>query len=170
MIIRLKMFNPCSTKLGFVKALKDLTRLGLKESKDIADEMWEEQLKRGTTMKEIYLEGSYSDNAYKIAEFKKALNSIAPRVFDVNDTEYERNRKLLSLGVAGEDDYADGIAEILTMLCYNKSVELMEKELKNAFVGTDKTNLERIYNQLSKRLTDVNDKFDTTGMDTFDTI
>lgn len=154
MRVLLKMYSPCPAKLGFCKAVKDLTALGLKEAKDFIDSMCEEQGVRGSAMREIYLTGSYADNKHRIKEFRDALSMVAPNAFQVNDTEHERNRKLLSLGVASEGDYLDGIAEVLTQLCYNKNVDEMCSEIRNAFKCIEQAKLEEIYSQLSKRLSD----------------
>ncbi len=147
MKLQLKMISRCNALLIFVKAIKEATGMGLKESKDFCDGMNAEFTRKGSSFGEIYLHGSYRDNVGVISKLKDSLNSTGG-YFEFSDRLYERNMKLISLGLASDNDYADGISELLAINYYDKSVEEIESALKEVFIDIDKEQLAKIYNQL----------------------
>jgi hypothetical protein len=100
-IIKVKLVNDCNNKLRFVKNVKELCDLGLKESKDIVDRIcqkpytpFEFEIPMGTTTKEAYDKLSYE---------------LAPdNILEINGgTQWQREIKMLQLGVGERQDYID---------------------------------------------------------------
>jgi hypothetical protein len=98
-IIKIKLTNDCHSKLQFVKNIKELCGLGLKESKDIVDRVcqkpyipFEFEVPMGITTKEVYDKLTYNlDN-----------------IFEINGgTQWQREIKMLQLGVGERQDYLD---------------------------------------------------------------
>lgn len=113
----------CPTKLIFVKILKNYTELGLKETKEICDRLHE------MPYKPIEIDINDSD----VDQFRQALLDIELNFIMNGDRKFERERKLLALGLGEKEDYIsffvecgdlfDNQKEILNLALNKLSVE-----------------------------------------------
>ena len=113
----------CPTKLIFVKILKNYTELGLKETKEICDRLHE------MPYKPIEIDINDSD----VDQFRQALLDIELNFIMNGDRKFERERKLLTLGLGEKEDYIsffvecgdlfDNQKEILNLALNKLSVE-----------------------------------------------
>lgn len=117
-------YKKCSNKLAFVKLVKDCTRLGLKDSKDIADKIWENP----HIVSEIKLSDNYQreDGIFDTyEEFTTNINSIGE--FEIwGGLEWERNLKMLSLSIGEHEDYIDFLSDWIK---YNKNDDVIKSML-----------------------------------------
>ena len=102
--IRMKCVQKTPSKLAFVKLIKQVSGLGLKESKDIAD-TFDYDINK-TVEFEIPRDIS-------IDQFRKDLKDIGGQYLVNGGLEFEREYKLLTLGLGEQEDYVDFISENL---------------------------------------------------------
>ena len=102
--IRMKCVEKTPSKLAFVKLIKEVSGLGLKESKDIAD-TFDYDINRPVEF-EISRDKS-------IDQFRKDLKEIGGQYLVNGGLEFEREYKLLTLGLGEQEDYVDFISENL---------------------------------------------------------
>ena len=100
----MKCVQKTPSKLAFVKLIKQVSGLGLKESKDIAD-TFDYDINK-TVEFEIPREIS-------IEQFRKDLNDVGGQYIVNGGLEFEREYKLLTLGLGEQEDYVDFISENL---------------------------------------------------------
>jgi hypothetical protein len=103
--IRMKCIQKTTSKLAFVKLIKQVSGLGLKESKDIADTFDYDDINKIVEF-EIPREIS-------IEQFRKDLNDVGGQYLVNGGVEFEREYKLLTLGLGEQEDYVDFISENL---------------------------------------------------------
>jgi hypothetical protein len=131
--LRIKLLSKCENKLQVVKLIKDCTELGLKDSKWIADEMFNHI----GLVKEIELREPYMRDFklfYPYEEFTKNIHEFGD--FQVTGgLSWERDSKMLSIGLGDIEDYANFVSEYMS---YNNSEE-------------NKMILETIFNKLEKK-------------------
>ena len=93
----------CKNKLHFVKLLKECSDLGLKESKDIADVIFE----NSSAFAEVELIEPLKDNWRKFTTEIKDIGT-----FEVwGGLEWERELKMLQLSVGEVDEYAEFLSD-----------------------------------------------------------
>ena len=102
--IRMNCVQKTPSKLAFVKLIKQVSGLGLKESKDIAD-TFDYDINK-TVEFEIPRDIS-------IDQFRKDLKEIGGQYLVNGGLEFEREYKLLTLGLGEQEDYVDFISENL---------------------------------------------------------
>jgi hypothetical protein len=102
--IRMKCVQKTPNKLTFLKLIKEVSGLGLKESKEIV-ETFDYDINRIVEF-EISREIS-------IEQFRKDLNDVGGQYIVNGGLEFEREYKLLTLGLGEQDDYVDFISENL---------------------------------------------------------
>ena len=102
--IRLKWVEKTPSKLAFVKLLKEVTGYGLKESKDIAD-TFDYDINKVVEF-EILRDKS-------IDQFRKDLREIGGQYLVNGGVEFDREYKLLTLGLGEQEDYVDFISQNL---------------------------------------------------------
>ena len=98
--IRIQLIERCPNKLQFVKNIKELCDLGLRDSKDIADKVcqkpyipFEFEVPMGKTTKEVY---------------DKLTYNLPDNILEINGgTQWQREIKMLQLGVGERQDYLD---------------------------------------------------------------
>ncbi len=100
----MKCVQKTPSKLAFVKLIKQVSGLGLKESKDIAD-TFDYDINK-TVEFEIPRDIS-------IDQFRKDLKEIGGQYLVNGGLEFEREYKLLTLGLGEQEDYVDFISENL---------------------------------------------------------
>ena len=102
--IRLKCVEKTPSKLAFVKLIKEVSGLGLKESKDIADTF------DYNINKVVEFEISRDKS---IDQFRKDLREIGGQYLVNGGVEFDREYKLLTLGLGEQEDYVDFISQNL---------------------------------------------------------
>lgn len=102
--IRMKCVEKTPSKLAFVKLIKEVSGLGLKDSKDIAD-TFDYDINK-TVEFEILTSKS-------IDQFRKDLKDMGGQYLVNGDVEFDREYKLLTLGLGEQEDYVDFISENL---------------------------------------------------------
>lgn len=102
--IRMKCIQKTPSKLAFVKLIKEVSGLGLRESKDIAD-TFDYDINK-TADFEILTSKS-------IDQFRKDLSQVGGQYLVNGSVEFDREYKLLTLGLGEQEDYVDFISENL---------------------------------------------------------
>ena len=102
--IRMKCVQKTPSKLAFVKLIKEVSGLGLKESKDIVD-TFDYDINKIVEF-EISKDRS-------IEKFREELKDIGGEYLVNGGLEFEREYKLLTLGLGEQEDYVDFISENL---------------------------------------------------------
>lgn len=102
--IRMNCVQKTPSKLAFVKLIKEVSGLGLKDSKDIAD-TFDYDINK-TVEFEILTSKS-------IDQFRKDLKDMGGQYLVNGDVEFDREYKLLTLGLGEQEDYVDFISENL---------------------------------------------------------
>lgn len=140
--IRMKLLSECKNKLQVVKLIKDCTKLGLKDSKDIADEMFNHiGLVKEIELVEPYIREGRTFNPYE--EFKKNINNFGD--FKVTGgLSWERDAKMLGIGVGDIEDYANFVSDYMS---YNNTDE-NKMILEVLFSKLKKEDLVELVNQI----------------------
>lgn len=114
MKIRLTIVEKIESKLKFVKILKEVTGLGLKEAKDIADYLCENI---GKT-KEVDIKVEFMDHTGKLLDSIRYLNDelthCGGKILLNGGSQWQREFKMLSLGIGETEDYSYFIKEYLS--------------------------------------------------------
>lgn len=100
MKVRMKCIVPTPSKLAFVKLLKEYSGLGLKEAKDLVD----------SVSNGVVIEFDTQDNI-SINQFRKDMIKVGGQYSISGGLEYDREFKLLTLGLGTEEDYIDFISD-----------------------------------------------------------
>ena len=110
MKVKVKIKKNCQTKIMFIKILKNHTGLGLKDSKEICDRLHELPYRPV----EFLLDSPVDINPNQWAKsFREELSEMGLE-FDMSDgTDFERNRKLLMLGLGEKEDYVSFLEEAM---------------------------------------------------------
>ena len=113
-IVRIKLINQCANKLQFVKNIKELLGLYLKDSKDIVDNICNMPFK--SVELEIPMNKSISD-------VKKLLDGLSWTSISSDDeisfynyeinggVQWQREANMLKLGIGSRQDYLDFIKQ-----------------------------------------------------------
>lgn len=150
--IKIKLVEPTPNKLAFVKLIKDCSGLGLKESKDLCDELHN----RPSIVQEMPIRDweSYDYTTGKstpaITDFRKKfateIKNVGGRFVVNGGVQWERNVKMLSLGIADKPDYAEFMKDyILNKFDNSEDIltfvldKLSKEDLQEIF---NKTNIE----------------------------
>ena len=97
--VRIKMLEPSKFKLHLVKALKDVTGLGLREAKDLIDD-----LHSGREVKTVV------SSREGVIELKSRFNEHGKFIIN-GGIEYQRNIQLLQLELGESDEYINEISD-----------------------------------------------------------
>lgn len=140
--IRFKLLSRCDNKLAVVKLIKDCTGLGLKDSKNIADEMFNNVgLVREIDLLEPYVKDGKTFNSYD--EFISNIHHFGN--FHVSGgLSWERDFKMLSLGVGDTEDYVNFVSEWITL----NHIEENKVLLENLFNKLKKEDLVELVNKI----------------------
>lgn len=142
MIIRFKLLSKCENKLSVVKLIKDCTGLGLKDSKDIADLMFNNiGLVREIELIEPYLKDGQIFNPYQ--EFTTKIKEFGD-FYVTGGLSWERDAKMLSLGVGDTEDYVNFVSEYITL----NNVEENKLLLESLFNKLKKEDLIELVNKI----------------------
>jgi hypothetical protein len=141
--IRFKLLSRCDNKLAVVKLIKDCTGLGLKDSKDIADLMFNNiGLVREIELREPYLD--------KNGEIIRPFELFSTKIKEFGDfyvtggLSWERNFKMLSLGVGELEDYVNFVSEFMTLNNTEENKEILEV----LFTKLEKNDLVELVNKI----------------------
>jgi len=140
--IRIKLIKPCSSKLNIVKLIHKCSLLGLVGSKDFYDRLeanpgvsYEFDVRRD--------EDDFSFRNYFINEIK---NLDGEYVIN-GGAQWERNLKMLKLGIGEIEDYQDFIKEEIMMNSDNSS------ELINFILSKlSREDLEETFNKFTQEI------------------
>jgi hypothetical protein len=126
--------NGSNHKLQAVKCVKDLTGLGLRDSKDIVDQIYDN--------KPMIIE-SYISDPNKLRE---SLNQLPPEIKH-STTEELRNINLLSLGLGDEEEYRETLEYYLGFEISNPNIikEIVSVLTKEQMVYISKIIKEEFY-------------------------
>lgn len=117
-LVRIKLIENCPNKLIFVKLIKECSGLGLKESKDICD-----RLHAG----EVQTFEVREDDAVNYAKkFRQDIVSCGGKFQVSGGVDFQRNYKMLELGIGDDSDYVDFISESI----FQNNLESPEEFLK----------------------------------------
>ena len=142
MRIRIKLLSKCENKLQVVKLIKDCTGLGLRESKDIADLMFNNiGLVREIELIEPYLKDGQVFNPYK--EFTTKIKEFGD-FYVTGGLSWERDAKMLSLGIGETVDYVNFVSEYMTL----NNTEENKMILEVLFSKLKKEDLVELVNQI----------------------
>ena len=111
--IRIKMLEPSNSKLHLVKCLKDLTDLGLRDAKNIVDD-----LHHGLTTK-VFLKKREDVNL-----LKRSFNEWGKFTI-TGGVEHERNIQLLALEFGENQEYVDEISDRIFFQLDDETSQLM---------------------------------------------
>jgi hypothetical protein len=140
--LRIKLLSKCENKLQFVKLIKDCTGLGLKDSKDIADDMFNKiGLVREIEIVEPYTKDGKVFNPFE--EFTTKINQFGD--FQVTGgLSWERDSKMLGLGIGETEDYATFVSDYMS---YN-NLEENKIILEVLFSKLNKEDLVELVNKI----------------------
>jgi hypothetical protein len=140
--LRFKLLSECENKLQVVKLIKDCTYLGLKDSKWLADEMFNHI----GLVKEIELREPYIKDSKLINPFEEFTSNIK-KFGDFRVTgglSWERDAKMLGIGVGDIEDYAQFVSEYMS---YNTPEE-NKIILRSFFSKLNKEDLMGLVNEI----------------------
>lgn len=107
--IKIKLRSNCTSKLAFVKLIKDTTGLGLKESKDIVDHACDNYLNQYSTTEIEF------PSAESLQKFRSEISNVG---FAQEDPIVGISLKILQIGLGERNDYINFISQnILTGFC-----------------------------------------------------
>ena len=134
-LVRIKLIENCPNKLQFVKLIKECSGLGLKESKDICD-----RLHAG----EVQTFEVREDDAVNYAKkFRQDIVSCGGRFQVSGGVEFQRNYKMLELGIGDDSDYVDFISESI----FQNNLENSEEFLKFVLTKFNREQLIEIFDK-----------------------
>ena len=145
-VIRIKLINQCAGKLQFVKNIKELLGLGLKDSKDIVDNICNIPFK--SVELEIPMNKSISD-VKKLLDDLSWTNisrddEIAFYNYEINGgLQWQREANMLKLGIGTRQDYLDFIKQSI-QINFGNSEELITFVLNKLSDEQLKETLEKI--------------------------
>ena len=127
--------NPGSHKLQLVKAIKHITGLGLKDSKDIVDESSNSPI---MFRKRV----SFED----LKSFREMLASTNAD-FKLDDISQIRTKKLVELGICDKKDLIEEIVNqnIYSIFANGFSIDNISKLLSDIYSNIEETKLRKIY-------------------------
>ena len=142
--IRIKLIQPTTQKLAFVKLIKDCSDMGLKESKDLCDFLHANPgAVKEFEVRKVDSGGNYVDFRKKFANEIKGIDGK----FVVNgSSQWERNVKMLKLGIGDTSEYCDAIKEnildnldsseeLLNFVLTKLSKQELEEVIKDSNLG-----------------------------------
>jgi hypothetical protein len=144
--IKIQLIEPCKNKLYFVKLIKDCTNLGLKDSKEVCDRLHASPY----LIEEITVKDSLDENGIHYSrKFIEGMKNIEGRFSVTGGTQWQRNIKMLSLGIADESEYIDFTNEFLID---NRNLEVSENILRFALSKLSKDELQEVFTEINKTL------------------
>ena len=145
-IVRIKLINQCVGKLQFVKNIKELLGLGLKDSKDIVDNICNMPFK--SVELEIPMNKSISDVKKLLDDLSWTSISRDDEIsfynYEINGgVQWQREANMLKLGIGSREDYLDFIKQSI-QTNFGNSEELITFVLNKLSDEQLKETLEKI--------------------------
>lgn len=151
--IKIKLVQPTTQKLNFVKLVKDCSGLGLKDAKDLCDNIHgfpERTFEMPIRDWETYDYSTGATTPAKIDYRKKFIDEIKniDGKFLVNGgTQWDRNIKMMKLGISDKSDYTDFLKEYI-LNKFGDSEEILNFVLQKF----SKEDLQEIFNKINIEL------------------
>jgi hypothetical protein len=139
--ISIKLIHPSTTKLMLVKLIKDCSGLGLKDSKDICDELHSNP---GKVVKMQVLPVSQDGTNY-IKKFISELKGMSGQFEVTGGTEWQRNYKMLAIGLGDRSEYVDFITEHISD---NRTLEESKDLIKFIIKKLTKKEIEEVFSKI----------------------
>ena len=140
--IRIKLIKPCSSKLNIVKLIHKCSLLGLVGSKDFYDRL---ETKPGVSY-EFDVRRDEDDFSFRNYFINEIKNLDGEYVIN-GGAQWERNLKMLKLGIGEIEDYQDFIKEEIMMNSDNSS------ELINFILSKlSREDLEETFNKFTQEI------------------
>lgn len=151
--IKIKLVEPTTQKLAFVKLIKECSGLGLKEAKDLCDDLHHNpSIVREMPIRdwETY-DYTIGKSTPAITDFRKKFTTEIKNIdgkFVVNGgVQWERNVKMLSLGIAEKSEYAEFMKDYI-LNKFDNSEDLLNFVLDKL----SKEDLQEIFNKTNIEL------------------
>lgn len=106
--IRIKLITPTPNKLAFVKLIKECSGLGLRESKDLCDELH----RNPHIVQHMPIQNSNGSINYR-THFANEIKYVGGEFLVNGGIQWDRNVKMLKLGIGDEVDYVDFIKDYI---------------------------------------------------------
>lgn len=138
--VRIKLKSKVNSKLAFVKIVKEYTNWGLKDAKFFADELFDNFEGGRDKFSELELE-----NPQNFKSFLSDLKDIGVDALINGGTQWDRDFKMLSLGIGEKEDYIDFISEWIKSMPYDEDrilgmvLSKLDKEQLNNIINEIKT-------------------------------
>lgn len=139
--ISIKLIYPSNTKLKLVKLIKDCSGLGLKDSKDICDELHSNP---GKSVKMQVLPVA-TDGTNYIRKFINELKEVDGMFEVTGGREWQRNYKMLAIGLGDRSEYVDFISEHISD---NRTLEESKNLIKFIIEKLSKKEIEEIFSKI----------------------
>ena len=150
--IKIKLVEPTTQKLAFVKLIKECSGLGLKEAKDLCDDLHNHpHIVREMPIRdwESY-DYTTSKSTPAITDFRKKfiteIKNVGGRFVVNGGVQWDRNVKMLKLGISDKSDYTEFMKDyILNKFDNSEDIltfvldKLSKEDLQEIF---NKTNIE----------------------------
>lgn len=136
--LRIKLLEPTPNKLAFVKLIKDCSGLGLRESKDLCDELHSSpHLVQDMPVKP-------TDDTDYSKRFISEIKNVGGKFLVNGGIQWERNIKMLKLGIGDESDYSDFIKDYIL-----NGLEDSENLLTLALSKLSKNDIQEVFNTIN---------------------
>lgn len=131
--IEIKLLKPTTKKLQLIKLIKDCSGIGLKEAKDLCDNLhafpdksWPMEIKDWETQT---IEGKKipTNRDFK-SEFIQGLKEIPGKFLITGSKEWQRDTKLMKLGMAENEEVIKTLTEYILTKCEH-SKDILEEAL-----------------------------------------
>ena len=136
--IRIKLITPTPNKIAFVKLVKECSGLGLRESKDLCDELHSSpHLVQDMPVKP-------TDDTDYSKRFISEIKNVGGKFLVNGGIQWERNIKMLKLGIGDESDYSDFIKDYIL-----NGLEDSENLLTLALSKLSKNDIQEVFNTIN---------------------
>ena len=122
-----------------MKVVKEASGLGLKDSKDLCDKM---HSRLGVPV-EFQLDIGVSEKG-----FINSVQSLGGKYEISGGSQWIRNKKILELGIATEQDYSEFISDFIVDRIYQSDIGKSKQLLQEIFSKFDKNQLEGIFKNI----------------------
>ena len=134
-LVRIKLIENCPNKLLFVRLIKECSNLGLKESKDICDRLHAGEIQTFETRE--------NDSINYARKFRQDIVNCGGKFQVSGGVEFQRNYKMLELGIGDDSDYIDFISESI----FQNNLENSEEFLKFVLTKFNREQLIEIFDK-----------------------
>ena len=138
--VRIKLKAKCNSKLAFVKIIKEYTNWGLKDSKFFADRLFDDFENNRNRFCELELVNPQNFNS-----FLSDLKDMGVDAFITGGIQWDRDFKMLSLGIGDKEDYISFISEFIKNIPYDEN-SILDMVLSKL----DQDDLNDIINEIKK--------------------